>query len=121
MISETHLLDCENLPPEMAATFDRSWHFVGEVRADVIYMEAICKGCLQVSQRAREVGLLDPAYWQRPIIKNQVRTVTMQRYLFFTDDMIEVYLYFGTCAECDGVYWARQGPPFNRARCLVTA
>jgi hypothetical protein len=45
--------------------------------------------------------------------------VDLTRYVFVTDDMIEVLVYFGACPECAAIYWARSGPPFRRVRSCV--
>jgi hypothetical protein len=116
LISETTLMDCENVPPEMVARFDQAWHFVGEVNAEqpsdpAPFMRAICKVCHQ-----RPV-LRYPAN-SGPITRDMVPYVEMRGYKFITDDMIEVMVYFGICEKCDRVYWARSGPPFRRARCM---
>lgn len=113
MISETTLMDCENVPPEMASRFDRPWHFLGEVKTKRPWLQATCNRCddrpsLFASPPSR---LGDETY----------QIVELKGYLFITDDRLEVVVYFGVCPGCDAVYWARQGPPFRRARCLVTA
>jgi hypothetical protein len=112
MISETTLMDCENMPAEMAGRFDQPWHFVGEARGNPRALECLCEKCrpkipLRVSDTvdARE----------------RIQTVHLRGHLFITDDMLKVVIYFGVCDKCDSVYWARQGPPFKRARCLAPA
>jgi hypothetical protein len=67
-------------------------------------------GCLQ-----KDLAKLD-----RSLFRPEMRVVEMPGRTFITDDMIEVVVYFGVCGGCDSVYWARQGPPFRRARAFVS-
>lgn len=110
MISETTLVSCRNVPPEMSARFDEPWIFTGEVKAYRPYEQCVCRKC---SVQPSIVLSLSPSY------SPMLHIVDMKGYLFITDDMIECIVYFGVCNNCDSVYWARQGPPFKRARCLV--
>ena len=108
-------MDCENVPPEMLGRFDQPWTFVGEVKGDRPYLQALCKRC---EERNRPMLFsADPS----PLYNVVYQIVDLVGHLFITDDMIEVVVYFGVCGECDAVHWARQGPPFKRARCLVKA
>lgn len=117
MNTETTLINCENVPSEMVGRFDQPWHFVGEVEGDRHYLRTICKKCDE--QRAIRSVLWSP---ETSLIERETfETVDMQGHLFITDDMIECVVYFGVCHKCDSVHWARQGPPFKRARCLVSA
>ena len=115
MISETALMDCENVPPEMSARFDQPWHFLGEVKGSPYHLHAMCGKCLTLERDSSMWYSELPIHYKPPIIVN------MKSHLFITDDMLEVRVYFGVCDKCDSVYWARQGPPFKRARCLVPA
>ena len=112
MISETALLDCEDVPACMSERFDQPWHFVGEVEPKHYSLNAVCMRCADRPIRLKEQIRVEEIIYQ---------IVPMQSYLFITDDMIEVTIYFGVCDKCDRVYWARQGPPFTRARCFATA
>ena len=109
MISETTLMDCENIPEEMCR-FDEPWHFVGEVQSGRPYLDIICGKC-SPRPAIKVLADLDPSFIS--FVK-----VSLRGYPFVTDDMIEVVVYFGICGDCDSAYWARQGPPFTRARCL---
>lgn len=107
MVSESTLIGCENLPQEMAERFDQPWFFVGEIsNTRGMMMAAVCQKC-----EAHNRYLDSMSY----------RTLTLIGHPFITDDMLEVIVYFGVCGECDSAHWARQGPPFKRARCLVQA
>lgn len=117
MISETAFLDCENLPAEMVGRFDQPWHFVGEVRRGGPSLYA---GCVQCHSRRNPLQLRFYPDGIASVCK-PVPIVSMKGYPFITDDMIEVVVYFGVCDDCDAVHWARQGPPFKRARRRVTA
>ena len=111
MISETTLLECENVPQEMAKRFDQPWFQIGTVpTGNLPCIREICQKCIDKQ-----------ALTYAPIPISSYRgvtfhTVDMRGYLFITDDMIEVMVYFGVCQDCDSVYWARSGPPFQRAR-----
>lgn len=112
MISETTLVGCENVPPEMACRFDEAWVFVGEVQDGNRYAHrAICRKCTVIPDYSRW-----PVFDRAQVVYQEV---DLKGYLFITDDMIECMVYFGVCRKCDMVHWSRQGPPFQRARCLV--
>ena len=106
-------MDCENVPTEMVEQFDQPWSFMGEVKEGTPYLGVCCGKCNKQTSYAQKLPVLE--------LPKPFRTVDLQRYLFITDDMLEVAIYFGVCKECDTVYWARQGPPFKRARCLIPA
>jgi hypothetical protein len=110
MLSETELFDMKDLPVEMSSRLDQPWHFVGETVGAEFCMQTICERCAPI------VSLMPPdsPYWSEPI-----RVVTMSAYRFITGDMLNVTIHFGACEKCDSVYWARQGPPFRRARAYV--
>jgi len=97
----------------MAARLDEPWVFVGEVKGDRYAVRAICRKC---TARPTYAPL---SVYDRP--QAIYYEVDMRGYLFVTDDMIECMVYFGVCRKCDSVHWARQGPPFKRAHCLVPA
>lgn len=104
MVTESTFVGCSNMPPEMAAKLDKPWHFAGEINPKHTgTLAVICKKCSSDS-------------WHYC-----ATTVRCESYKFVTDDMIVVRVYFGVCADCDSVYWARQGPPFTRARQCVHA
>lgn len=107
MISETAIMDVENLPDEIAVWFDRPWNFVGEVKRKSCpsFVDVACRRCS---------GSLVSFDLSTAITTTKV---ALKGYLFITDDMIEVTVYFGVCETCGSVYWAREGPPFKRARC----
>jgi hypothetical protein len=115
VVSETSLINCENLPEEMANSFDEPWHFVGEISAppDRLggswWIEAICV-CQKIDVLLLHANPL-------PIVP--IHHTTLRGYKFVTDDMIETVVYFGRCEDCGRVHWARQGPPFRRARCYA--
>lgn len=109
MISETELMDMENLPPEMANSFDRPWHFLGEVNNGFTNLvNAICKCSTQ--------SLFSPCV---SVTEDDFLVMDMKAYKFITGDMIEVIVWFGVCETCGRVTWARQGPPFKRARFMA--
>ena len=95
----------------MAGRFDQPWNFIGEVKTN--QRSVVCH-CLKCNQR-------EPIYRDNPnwVDYAPLITVNCDGYLFITDDMIEVMVYFGVCRECDSVFWARSGPPFRRARACV--
>lgn len=115
MIYETTFLDCVNVPPEMAAQFDRPWNFIGEMECDYPNMVCICEKCIPRPSMRR------PQDYERISMEDTYMKVYMQGHLFITDDMIEVFVWFGVCERCSAVYWARSGPPFRRARRYVHA
>ena len=47
MLSETELMDMENLPPEMSCRLDVPWHFVGETAGAHSCLSVICRRCLE--------------------------------------------------------------------------
>lgn len=109
MINETTFLDTENLPPEIVGRFDEPWYFIGEVKRDVPWLQAPCSRC----GRNRRVARYDPS---QDIRLDTFQIVQLKAYTIITDDYIEVIIYWGTCAKCGQVAWARQGPPFSRVR-----
>ena len=108
MITKEMLVGCEGLPPVIGDRLDRPWRFIGEVSGLRNQpMKCVCMSCLR-----RKRGL--NVYSSQP--STVELAVTMDPYLFVSDDMLEVMVYFGVCKECDSVYWARQGPPYGRER-----
>ena len=115
MIRETSFLDCENCPEEMSSRFDVPWNFVGEVKGDRPYLVVACGKCRSDVFEDIYKYKHDP----KPTSAMTFVTVDLFGKLFVTDDMIEVMVYFGVCERCESVYWAREGPPFRRARSYV--
>ena len=111
MIGETAFMDCDNLPEEMADSFDKPWNFVGEVKTNLTYLKVHCAKC----NPPRKIA---PSKLPEP---HMVHIVVLLEYPFVTGDMLEVRVYFGICDKCDGVYWARQGPPFKRVSSYIEA
>jgi hypothetical protein len=112
VISETVIMGCEGVPKEMRR-FDRPWHFVGEVEGCRSHWEILCQRCCpKMTELAQWLN------WAEPGVLTYHR-VSLRGYPLVTDDRIEVMVYFGVCGGCDSIYWALQGPPFTRARCLV--
>ncbi len=109
MITPEMLIDCQGLLPEIRATFDLPWEFLGEVRPGRPSIKAICGRC---SPRNFSFN---------PFLRCVMSMVHLQSFLVVTDDMIEVELFWGQCERCKSVLWARSGPPFRRARCYVPA
>jgi hypothetical protein len=105
MITEATFVGAENLPPEIAAALDVPWTFLGEVPPGQSPPRAFA------CSHGRDIFHQDPDWKQ-----NELR-----RFVFLTDDMIEVSIWFGQCRTCQRVGWLRQGPPFIRARSFVTA
>ena len=113
ILPETAFLDCENVPSEMAECFDKPWYFVGEVTGVRPHLQYICNRCS--ARRMPSLFDVNALTDYEPI-----HVVAMRGHRFITDDMLEVVVYFGVCEHCGRVHWARQGPPFKRARRLVT-
>lgn len=113
MISETTFLDCENLPSIMADRLDQPWNFLGEVKTNHRTFMCRCGKC----------NTREPVFKPKQTYADfaPVVVVVCDDYLFITDDMIEVIVYFGVCQKCDSVYWARSGPPFRSARACKPA
>ena len=105
---ESAFLDSENVPAIMQGRFDVPWNFVGEVRTNASTMDCYCTKCNA-----------SPVTLRLRIVDHITVIVELRGYMFVTDYMIEVVIYFGICRKCDGVFWARSGPPFRRARALV--
>lgn len=113
MISETTFLDCENISIEMSSRFDQPWTFVGEVKKEVNYLKARCEKC------NRYHNPVEINFNSITAINDVITTVMLKSYLFITDDKLEVIIFFGVCEKCDTVHWARQEPPFKRARSYI--
>lgn len=111
MIKETAFIGCDNPPSVMAGRFDQPWNFIGEVKTDHRYFRCLCEKC----------NKREPVFVLQPMVNDFAPLVVVEceGYLFVTDDMIEVVVYFGVRNKCDSVYWARSGPPFRRARSCV--
>lgn len=111
MMSETDLMNCQDVPQVMQDAFDKPWEFVGETKEGVARLHSRCSPCSAPDL----VGFFSPTmdYAFKPM-----QIVDLEGYKFITDDMIVCMIYFGTCSKCGRVIWARQGPPFKRARCL---
>lgn len=112
MISETSIMASENVPPEMTCRFDQPWVFIGEDISNRPYIRCTCRKC-----NRRPVNFA----CDRQPDSVEVFDVLLKGFIFITDDMIECIVYFGVCEHCDTVHWARQGPPFKRARYLAYA
>ena len=112
MINETAFIDCKDIPEAMQGRFDQPWHFLGDVTPAGSVMQCLCGRCNPPN------NMYQP---NEEIADAPVQMVYLMGHLFVTDDMLEVTVYFGVCGECDKVYWARQGPPFKRARQCVGA
>lgn len=114
MITEAAFVGADNLPQCMAERLDVAWTFVGEVgngfgRHVGRFMNVACN-CLR-KRVSFGTSMSSMSF--------DISIVSMERHLFITDDMLEVWVYFGVCPECGKVYWARSGPPFRRARACV--
>lgn len=116
MISETSLIGADGLPDVMQGRFDKPWHFVGEMKHTPICVNLWCKKCSRSFNDFVRAHGPECDWSMQPMPYHKV---TLDRYLFVTDDMLHVFVYFGVCDECDSVYWARQGPPFERVRSYV--
>jgi hypothetical protein len=112
MLSETGIMGCENVPPEMVAQFDRPWNFVREIpeRECFSHMAVLCK----CQNRSIAMRLAKSGTKPRPVV-----ITTCKPYEFVTNDMLIVRIYFGVCPECGAVYWARQGPPYRMLSSFV--
>jgi len=108
MITEAAFVGSENLPEEMSAVMDRPWNFVGVIQDHPPAVHCHCDKCNQ----RMPVRVCGGSEWAP---SRTIRTICLRMYRFITDDMIEVYIYFGIC-QCGAVYWARSGPPFRRVR-----
>ncbi len=119
MITESTFVHAENLPEEMRIRLDQPWHFVGEIPPRDAerygYQRVVCTKC----QEKERLKLLIDFKNQHYPDSYTFSSVDLKRYLFVTDDMIEVLVFFGVCQKCQAVHWARSGPPFRRARALV--
>jgi hypothetical protein len=103
-------MSCENPPEAMRGQFDRPWNYIGDVKTNSRFLNMICK--------CQKHGTLIYPENEIPEPK-QLSILTLSGYQFITDDMLEVMVFFGVCAECQRVYWGKQGPPFRRARAFV--
>jgi hypothetical protein len=113
IMSEAMFVGCEGLPECMYQALDLPWNYVGDVLRKRPYgIQAICGKC---SPRPSLFEPLPKSFKPFFVI------VDLAAYQFVTDDMLEITVYFGRCSKCGSVYWAKQGPPFRRARCFVAA
>jgi hypothetical protein len=97
----------------MLGYFDQPWNFIGEIKLDnknVPNIECICNKCSKPTFdfKLRENDLM-------------FIHVHLESYIFITDEMLEVIVYFGVCQKCDSIYWARSGLPFRRAKVCIGA
>ncbi len=111
MITETFFFDCQDVPLEMTARFDRPWNFVGEIDEKLPSLKCLCQKCCR-----RKIDHFDYEYI--PLLK--FREVQLTLCQFVTGDLLYVFVWFGWCTRCDEVYWARSGPPFERLRHCVS-
>lgn len=109
MIKDFQIIGCENCPKEMMAAADLPWYFLGEVR-ETWNLNIRCEKC----NRPDFLVLKASSY------KEVYKIHTLQKYLFITDEMLEVIIYWGCCRDCRRIYWARVGPPFKRVRALIS-
>ena len=109
MITETVLMDIEDLPPEMASRLDRPWEFLGEV-SDNIWMARQC-ACLRCIP---DVDLIT----NHDSVPSQtfMTVIILSYYPVVTADMLHIGVYFGVCEQCDQVFWMREAPPYEMAR-----
>jgi hypothetical protein len=114
MLSETGIMDCENVPPEMVAQFDRPWNFVKEVPQWECHslLEVLCK--CQTNHLSKKLKESPATEMVQPLI-----ITSCKAYEFVTEDMLIVTIYFGVCEGCGAVYWARQGPPYRMLSSFV--
>lgn len=112
ILPETAFFNCENLPEEMSAQFDRPWNYLGDVTVKHPHLRAVCEKCRQRKSKLPMMYCSSPKEPYAP----RLETIEMPGQLFITDDMLEVIVYFGVCKTCGSVYWAKQGPPFRRVR-----
>jgi rubredoxin len=112
IMSEAMFVGCANLPECMDRALDLPWNYVGDVDRPRHWIQAICKKC------SPRPSLFEPL---PKSFKPYFVIVDLAAYQFVTDDMLEITVYFGRCSTCGRVYWAKQGPPFRRARCFVAA
>lgn len=99
----------------MDKCLDLPWNDLGEVSANIVrrsYLEKVCKCSTKPHVDHNEEMIVEPPSFA---------LVHMPGRMFVTDDMIEVIVFFGQCQKCKAVYWARSGPPFNRARAFIPA
>lgn len=113
MITDASFVGCANLPPEMASRLDQPWTFAGEVKTNARFHRCVCGKCSR-KHISYKPNLNDYLAFMSEVVE-------LRSYLFITDDMIRVRVYFGVCEACDSVFWARSGPPFRRARAMVPA
>jgi hypothetical protein len=81
------------------------------VKTDQLYLNVICKCQNKPASLFTETS----CDFERQEI------MSLRAFQFVTDDMLIVNVYFGVCGECGRVVWAKQGPPFKRARAFVPA
>lgn len=112
MISETAFMNCENCPEVMRGQFDKPWHYLGDVKHGHNYLNVVCK-CQQ--------KLPALAFIEEPVEFREMSIMSLRSFKFITDDMLIVIVYFGVCEQCGRVVWAKEGPPFERARAFVPA
>jgi hypothetical protein len=114
MISDANIISAENLPDEIRMLGDRPWFFHGEIKLPEppAYFDAVCRCQIQ------------PLLWGPPKVPSfaaKFKTFVLNGWDFITDDMLIVKVYVGQCEECERVYWARSGPPYQRCRAFVPA
>lgn len=112
VLTERMFVGCLGLPAVMAAELDRAWVFVGEYPR--YFFEEGCRPSLWVLCQSRKCKPQMNWLETSGDVQDSFATIAnLDRYLFITDDNLEVFIFFGKCAKCDTVYWARQGPPFS--------
>lgn len=111
MISESAFIGCENCPEVMKGQFDKPWHYLGDVKPGQHFLNVVCK-CQQAP-----LNFLAEVHE----VPEPMEIMSLRPFTFVTDDMLIVIVYFGVCGECGRVVWAKEGPPFKRARSFVPA
>jgi hypothetical protein len=88
MITETAFIGADNLPQEMADALDLPWNFVGDIGPK--FMPSGDVGPYNVMIPCHHG--LDPT---ELVSSARIYAVQLRGYLFITDDLIEVRVYFG--------------------------
>ena len=113
MLSESAFLHCHNCPEIMRGQFDKPWHYLGDVKPGQHYLNVICK----CQQKLPALAFIK----ETPVEFKPMPMMSLRSFKFVTDDMLIINVFFGVCEECGRVVWAKEGPPFHRAKAFVPA
>ena len=111
MIEAQNFEEIQDLPEEIRKQLGKDWVFLGETPClDASWKHAHCAAC---NQHREYLLTMARGLHSSPDIS---QIVSLRPYRFITSDLLVIGVYFGACDNCGRVYWAREAPPYHRAR-----